>query len=374
MLEKTDSYQLKQEDKKMSELQPLSVIDGKTLLGLDCEPPKFIVSRLLPAGLSILSGSAKVGKSWLALWLCQQVAKGEPVWGFDTLQCKVLYLALEDTIDRLHFRLSSITDEGSEDSFFATSADNLSGTLIAQLESFITGKPDTGLIVIDTLQRIRGTAIDKNAYALDYEDMGKIKAIADKMNIAILLIHHVRKMPDSDPFNMVSGSTGIVGSADAMYVLEKERRLDNQAILHVTGRDVEDMQLLLEFDRERTVWNFLSFVSGGSNPADNLLETIGRLISEKGEFIGTASELIKELKSYTSALVYSPNALSRIIRENRLTLEKKHRVRADFNRTKTSRMIWLKAIKMAESDGDTCFIPTPQPYLSSPVPDDDTIE
>jgi len=185
----------------MQEIKPLSVIDGKSLLALDIEPPKFIIARFMPVGLHIISGSAKVGKSWLSLWLCQQISTGEKVWEFETLKCGTLYLALEDTVDRLHYRLSRITGDSSEHSLFATEAENLSGSLLAQLEMHMRDYPDTGLIVIDTLQRVRGVAMDKNAYANDYDEIGRIKAFADRFRIAVLLVHHVRKMPDSDPFN-----------------------------------------------------------------------------------------------------------------------------------------------------------------------------
>ncbi len=113
--------------------------------------------------------------------------------------------------------------------------------MIGQLEKFMIEHTDTGLIVIDTLQRVRGmVSTEKNAYANDYHEIGLLKAFADKYKIAVLLIHHVRKMPDSDPFNMVSGSVGIIGAVDSMYVLEKDKRTENKAILHVTGRDIED--------------------------------------------------------------------------------------------------------------------------------------
>ena len=220
----------------MPETKALTVIDGKTLLSLEVDPQKFIINRFLPVGVHILAGSPKIGKSWLALWLCQQVSKGEPVWEFDTLQCGTLYISMEDTIDRLHFRLSRITDESSERSYFTTNADSLSGTLITQLEQFIRDYPDTGLIVIDTFQRVRDNA-DKTGYATDYEEIKKIKAVADNSKIAVVLVHHLRKMPDSDPFNMVSGTTGIIGAVDGLYILDKDNRTDNKARLHITGRD-----------------------------------------------------------------------------------------------------------------------------------------
>ena len=36
---------------------------------------------LLPAGLSLLAGASKAGKSWLYLWLCLQLARGGEIWG-----------------------------------------------------------------------------------------------------------------------------------------------------------------------------------------------------------------------------------------------------------------------------------------------------
>ena len=175
----------------MNNSKSLSVINGKSLLAPNVDPPRFIVPRFLPAGLHMLAGSPKIGKSWLALWLCQQISTGGNVWEFDTQKCGTLYISLEDTIDRLHFRLSRITDDGSEKSFFATDADNLSGVLVARLEKFMTDYPDTGLIVIDTFQRIRDITGEKNTYASDYAEVNKIKAITDKYRIAILLIHHL---------------------------------------------------------------------------------------------------------------------------------------------------------------------------------------
>ena len=73
---------------------PLICIDGETLMTTPLPPIRFIISGLLPQGLHILAGPPKVGKSWLALWLCLQVSKGEPVWGFESRQGSVRYICL----------------------------------------------------------------------------------------------------------------------------------------------------------------------------------------------------------------------------------------------------------------------------------------
>ena len=48
--------------------------------------------------------------------------------------------------------------------------------------------PNTKLVVIDTLQRVRSAGSDSNLYANDYQDIGLLKKLADKQHIAILLI------------------------------------------------------------------------------------------------------------------------------------------------------------------------------------------
>jgi len=346
----------------------LAVIDGKSLLALEVDPPKFIISGLMPVGLHILSGSAKIGKSWLSLWLCQQVSNGLPVWEFETLKCGTLYLALEDTVDRLHFRLSHITDSGSEQSFFATESENLGGSLIPQLEKFMQDHPETGLIVIDTLQRVRGSESDKSMYANDYNEIGRIKTFADQHKIAVLLVHHVRKAPDSDPFNMVSGSMGIIGAVDSMYVLEKERRAENKATLHITGRDIEDKQVLLEFDRERTVWNFVSYLSGESQE-DAVLNAVVAYLSEHKTFDGTASELLECLSAKGLTLNNTPNTLTRRLKEHTLTLEKRHNILLSFTRKKDARLISL----VLEGDGDDGNTQGDSLEISSPTPSDDDV-
>ena len=83
----------------------LRTIDARTLADAVLEPPGYAVKDLLVQGLHILAGAPKTGKSWLALWLCQQVAGGEKVWGYPTQQGTVLYLCLEDGYHRLQDRL-----------------------------------------------------------------------------------------------------------------------------------------------------------------------------------------------------------------------------------------------------------------------------
>ena len=317
-------------------LAPLGAINAKTLLDMDVPPLRYIVSDILPVGLHLLVGSPKIGKSWLALWLCNQIAAGEKVWEFDTAKCTTLYLSLEDTMDRLHLRLSTITENGSEDSWFATKADSRS--LVDQLEAFIQAHSNIGLIVIDTLAHVRdGSA---STYLSDYEEMQKFKGLAEKHRLALLLVHHLRKASDSDPVNMVSGSTGLIGAVDGIYILEKDTRMDSGAKLLVTGRDTPDMVLELNFCREDNVWKFMGFASGEVVPLDEKLLAAIEKILESGEFSGTATELVAAIQSIDGEIKIQPNHLTRLLRDKSLTLEKLG-IKFAAKRTNSARTVTL---------------------------------
>ena len=179
------------------------------------------------------------------------MAQENSVWGLPTLQCDVLYLSLEDTQRRIKDRLYNLTDSAPDNLYFAVTSGLIGGGLEEQITDFLTEHPATKLVIIDTLQKVRdskGSAGKAGMYGNDYDDISSIMRIADGFNIAILLVHHLRKLQDSDdPFNDVSGSTGIIGAADTNFILRRKRS-GNAATLLVSGRDVEYQELTLQFN------------------------------------------------------------------------------------------------------------------------------
>ena len=166
----------------------LETINAEDLQNRTYEPTPFLVDELIPEGLHILAGAPKIGKSWLALWLCLCVAQGQALWNFATTQGEVLYLSLEDSFQRIQTRLFDLTEDAPPMLHFAIMADTLKHGLEQQIEQFLTEHPDTKLVVIDTLQRVRGTGSDSNLYANDYHDIGILKQLAGRRQIAILLM------------------------------------------------------------------------------------------------------------------------------------------------------------------------------------------
>lgn len=153
------------------QVEKLKTIDADTLLSTPMRKTLFVVDGLIPQGLSVLSGSSKIGKSWLMLWLGIQVARGQPVWEFETHKSDVLYLCLEDTYARIQSRLYQITDEAPPELRIATTSFQIGNGLEQQIEQYLSDFPKTKLVIIDTFQKVRdskSTGGKSGMYAGDY--------------------------------------------------------------------------------------------------------------------------------------------------------------------------------------------------------------
>ena len=139
----------------------LNSVDGETLWDMELGPQQFCIKGLLPKGLCALGGASKIGKSWLVLDWCIRIARGEPIWGMETRQGAILYLCLEDTLQRVQHRIYRVSDEATPNAHFATAAGTLADDLEEQISSFLLLHPDTVLIVVDTFQVARGNSGDR---------------------------------------------------------------------------------------------------------------------------------------------------------------------------------------------------------------------
>ena len=277
-------------------------MDGETLLNKPLEAPPFLVSHLIPQGLHILGGAPKIGKSWLVLWMCLQIAKGKPIWNYETQQGTVLYLALEDSFERLQSRLLEITDDAPNCLHFAVLAKSIANGLDKQIESFIEMHPDTKLIAIDTLQYIRSTDNTlQNPYANDYKDLMMLKELALNYHIAILLVHHLRKQKDIDPLNMLSGTTGLSGAVDSVYILDRPQRTESFGTLFCSGRDIETVEIKLDFSEDEFIWKLIDGNPAPIKMLDDVIVTVDNYFSsaDKKCFCGTATELAERIKKQT---------------------------------------------------------------------------
>ncbi|MET9409566.1 AAA family ATPase [Streptomyces sp. NPDC002935] len=240
--------------------RPRTAWTADQLMAADFPEPKWAVPGILAEGVSLLAGPPKVGKSWLSLGLALAVASGG--YAFDSLPVDsgpVLYLALEDTPRRLKTRMGKMLGGRPAPAGL---------TLVTECPPFPQGgsdaiagwlerNPNARMVVIDVFAKMRGQAPQGvSAYDADYVAVGYAKRIADHYGIAVVLVHHVRKMASEDFLTEVSGTNGIAGAADATLVLKRARG-QADGILHVTGRDVDEAEYALQFQAASGAWHML---------------------------------------------------------------------------------------------------------------------
>lgn len=325
-------------------MKEFKTMTGEEIMNTPLPQTNFVVSELLPTGVHILGGAPKIGKSWLMLWMCLQISKGEKVWDYETRKGTVLYLCLEDSYTRIQNRLFEITDDAPDNLHFSVMAENVENGLAEQIETFVSRHEDTNLIVIDTLQNIRMSSDGSNSYADDYRELKILREISNKHNIAILLVHHLRKSKDDDPMNMLSGTTGISGAVDTVFILNRKKRTEKLATLFCSGRDIESKEFSLEMD-SNFIWQKLD-----DQQAEVKFKEVDEFVKcvihyfcfseSNAEFTGTATELSNLFKTKYEKYFASTTIKKKLLKNHSFFFEQG--ITIEFKRTHTDKIIHIK--------------------------------
>jgi hypothetical protein len=220
------------------------------LMKKEFPPEDWYIDRLITSGLTVLTGASKIGKSWTALQLVTALDQGGCFLGtLAAKKCDVLYMALEDTEKRIQRR---IRKQGMTE--FNGSQLETKRCTSASLRAYLSANLQFRVVIIDTLQKMLGMN-DLNDYSQTVDGLSALKAIADDLNITVIVIHHNRKggNEDSDHMESALGSTGINATADCTLTMRRKRGT-NEATLAVTGRDVEDTAYTLQWDKDICSW------------------------------------------------------------------------------------------------------------------------
>ena len=302
------------------ELNPISAND---LLNKEIPELKFLVKDLCPAGLGVLAAPPKFYKSFLALQLCVALSTGKDFLGRPTERTGCLYFDLESSNRRPQNRLKAMGIDNLDGVQFVTQEEmpkkdhgmiTLANGFSDTLENYLTKNPKIGFIVIDVFKKIR-TEVKKtqSLYDHDYADIEKLQAIAGNKNVTILLLHHTRKLADAnDPFNNMSGSSGLLGAVDFCWLISKNKRNDQQATLSITGRDIESAELTVEFDQKNLEWKFIGTAEDiqaqrelDEYNSSAITKVIRQLVNQNGQWTGTVSEIIHASR-YTDNQIHQP--------------------------------------------------------------------
>lgn len=255
-----------------SSLEAVSLPD---LYDTSYTPATALIDNFLYSGVYILAGPPKTGKSFLMAQLAYHVAAGMEFFNHKVTPASVLYLSLEDDLVRLQKRFSRMFGvEGNANLYLATK-----------------------LIIIDTLQKIREFSSAAYSYASDYHIITLLKEIACRHNICIIVVHHTRKMEAEDKFDMISGTTGLLGAADGAMILQKKNRTDKRAQLNIVGRELPDQEIIIDFSPESCTWQFIrSNQQLWEEPKDMLLEQVAALVSGENKiWRGSATQMLQDL-------------------------------------------------------------------------------
>ncbi len=235
------------------------IFTAAELQKMEFPPINWIVPGILPEGLTILAGKPKVGKSWLALDMALAVAGGGSVLGRECDPGPALYLGLEDNQRRLQCRLNLIEPHLSWPSGLElnTRWPRLDQGGLKKIGEWIKTRDGAKLVIVDTLAVVRAQQRGTDsAHAGDYAALRGLHQIASNAGLAVVVVHHLRKADADDPFDTVSGSTGLTGCADTTLILTR-RDSDNGVILFGRGRDLEEFETGLEFDTFACRWRDL---------------------------------------------------------------------------------------------------------------------
>lgn len=220
-----------------------TTISAAELQKLDLAPVQLVVPGLIPKGLTILAGKPKIGKSWAVLGLAHALATGGKAFG--EIPCNkitVLYAALEDTPARIKDRMETLfgNEPWPVGLLFEFDVPPLDQGGLDKLRQ-LCARHNIGVLIIDVFQKVRPAKRGgESEYAHDYRSLSMLQKLALELDIAIIVVHHMRKLDAADPLDCVSGTTGLTGAADAIITVSSGA--DGGHIWAGRGRDIEDFE------------------------------------------------------------------------------------------------------------------------------------
>ena len=231
-------------------------IDMVKLRTEDIPPLQYAIKPILPEGLVLFCGRAKSMKSWTMLLICYAVQNGLKFLDHTTIQGDCLYLGLEDSKRRLKDREIKLGLNKLTPPYVDVTAPYLDMGLEESLQNWIDSVPNPRLICIDTLARVKSrTGFNKagTAYDHDNETLRNIQKLAIQNGVSIVLVSHLNKAPQDYAFDKITGSTGLQGICDAMWLIERGEH-GAQSTFIGRGRDIMDFEYALNWNQE--TWRY----------------------------------------------------------------------------------------------------------------------
>src|SRR5215204_1962433 len=196
------------------------------LLVMDLPEVRQIVPGFFSEGLTLFGGKPKIGKSWLLAGTALALAMGGCALGSIAVdEGDVLLLALEDNRRRLKRRLEQLLPNGGNPTRLTIDycCPRLDAGGLDDIRAWIQAVESPRMVIIDVLNKIRpAQKNNEGIYDYDVRSLEGLQSLAAAFRIAIVVVHHTRKADAEDPFDCLSGSTGLTGTADTTLVLARD--------------------------------------------------------------------------------------------------------------------------------------------------------
>jgi hypothetical protein len=295
-------------------------VSAEELSTMKFEPIKYVVPGVIVEGLTLLAGKPKIGKSWLLLHTAIAVASGGFTLG--DIHCQegdVLYCALEDNLRRLQSRMTKllgISQPWPKRLSFQTEMPRLAEGGIDFIRDWIEKAKRPRLVIIDTLAMVKTPKTKvQTQYEADYDSVMELRRLANQHNVAIVLVHHLRKAEADDAFDTINGTLGLTGAPDTIMVIKRDTT--GGTTLHAKGRDLIEVEKAIQFNKDSCVWTVLGDANEvrRSNERTTILQALAEADSNPlgpneiaaacGMKSGNVRRLLGKLK--TDGLVTNPS-------------------------------------------------------------------
>ena len=301
---------------------PWEVTNLSEIMETEYPPLGFSIDGFLPHGLVVLAGEPKIGKSMFIQQLAYAVATGTELMGrYMGTRGDVIYLALEDNCRRLQERFSRYESrplDAYENIHIIFRAEGVDQNFVGQIYYLLEKYPNTQLILVDTLQYVRGRVSEKYSYEAEYKMMLEFRKITQTFPISLILVTHTREMDAKNAQRQIYGGGGIIGASDGNWTLveTEQTATEKHACLSMTNRDIDSNDLDLIFDKQTLLWCCAGSqtITPVLSKDELIVAVLIKMFADKQNWKGTATELLTEMRVYCDEnqdLQLAPNALSR---------------------------------------------------------------
>ena len=259
----------------------------------ELKPIQWVVEDLIAPGLNLIAGKSKIGKSFLAFDLSYQVQIGGTWLGHKCSKGKVLHYSLEDLKLRTKGRWQLMGIKPLETNYQFRDRQPkiplLTLGLEEEIEDWRKNTPDAKLVIIDPYQKVKCSkdGYKLNAYENDNYNLQDLQTLATKYEIAIVLVHHLKKVKADDVFDEITGSAGIQSNADSMIVISSDRKKGKNPILSCIPKDAEQQEFEIALN-PKCIWENLG--KPGMAALTNIQNSIIKIMKDDKE--RSAKEII----------------------------------------------------------------------------------